>query len=42
MEQCLKNGRIEVFLHGEKLHGAYALVRFKGEHNQWLCIKMRD
>lgn len=42
MDECLKNGRIEIVLHGKKLHGAYALVRFKGEKKQWLCIKMKD
>ncbi|MFI5333479.1 MAG: DNA polymerase ligase N-terminal domain-containing protein, partial [Candidatus Babeliales bacterium] len=42
MDECLKDGRIEIVLHGKKLHGAYALVRFKGEQKQWLCIKMKD
>lgn len=42
MAECLKDGRIEIELQGKKLHGAYALVRFKGEKKQWLCIKMKD
>lgn len=43
MSQCLKRGRIEVFLSGEKLEGGYALIKTElsgGE--QWLLIKMRD
>lgn len=43
MHECLKKGRIEVFLEGEKLEGAYALVRTQlGEGKDWLMVKMRD
>lgn len=43
LKKCLKEGRIEIFLKGEKLHGAYALIRTKGDDSkQWLLIKMRD
>lgn len=44
MEQCLKNGQIEVFLDGTKIKGAYALVRTKlgNGDKQWLLIKMKD
>lgn len=42
-KQCLKDGTIEVFLHGEKIQGGYALVRMGDAHSkQWLLIKMRD
>ena len=47
MERCFKQGQIEVFLHGKKLTGGYALVRTgqksgKGNKNNWLLIKMDD
>jgi DNA ligase D-like protein (predicted 3'-phosphoesterase) len=41
MEQSYDDGKIEVFLHGEKLQGAYALVRMSNR-DQWLLIKMKD
>jgi len=43
MAQCVKNGRIEVFLRGKKLLGGYALIRTTlGKGNQWLVLKMND
>jgi DNA ligase D-like protein (predicted 3'-phosphoesterase) len=42
LEKCYRQGHVEVWLEGEKLHGGYALVRFKEEAKQWLVIKMRD
>jgi ATP-dependent DNA ligase len=42
MDECLKDGHIEIMVHGKKLQGGYALVRFKGREKQWLCIKMKD
>jgi bifunctional non-homologous end joining protein LigD len=45
MLDCYLNGRIEVFLHGKKLTGAYTLIRLeKSTYKQggWLLIKMRD
>ncbi len=46
MPQCLKEGKIEVFLHGTKLSGAYALIRKKGDEpgpkSIWFLIKMKD
>ena len=43
MEEALKQGKVEVWLEGEKLTGGYALVRTgKGENARWLLIKMRD
>ncbi len=41
MEECLKNGQIEIALSGERLQGAFALVR-TGREKQWLLIKMKD
>ncbi len=43
MKQCIKDGTIEVFLEGEKLFGAYALILTgKSGDERWLFIKMRD
>jgi len=39
MEQCLKNGQIEVFLNGEVLQGGFALIETA---RGWLLIKMND
>jgi len=45
IKKCYKEGRIEVYLEGEKLYGDFALIRTsrttKGKHN-WLLIKMKD
>jgi len=43
MATCFKQGIIEVFLHGKKLKGGYALIRTSSAAiKQWLLIKMRD
>ena len=43
MTQSLEDGKVEVWLEGEKLRGGYALVRFReGEEEAWLLIKMDD
>ena len=43
MRTCYKDGRIEVFLDGKKIQGAFALLRTKlGDKFQWLLIKMKD
>ncbi len=34
--------KIEIFLEGEKLKGAYVLVRLKGKEKEWLMIKKKD
>jgi len=40
---ALRDGHLEVFIRGEKLHGAYALVKMKGRGgDKWLLIKMDD
>ena len=42
MEECLKNGQIEVWLYGKKLKGGYALHLFRKKEGQWLLVKMKD
>lgn len=45
IEQCYKNGQIEVNLHGKKLKGGFALIRLEKsayKKGGWLLIKMRD
>lgn len=39
MKSCHRKGRIEIYLSGKKLKGAYALIQFKGKN--WLLIKMK-
>ncbi len=43
LEQGLEKGDLKVFLLGEKIRGAYALVRTSkpGDREQWLLIKKR-
>lgn len=42
MADCFDDGTLEIFLHGEKLQGSYALVHMKGRGKNWLLIKMDD
>lgn len=42
MDECFKDGQIEVKLNGKKIKGAYALVKMKNKEKNWLLIKMRD
>ncbi len=43
MDQCLKNGRVEIWLEGKKLQGGYALIRTKLQTGEgWLFFKMND
>ena len=45
LEKSYENGQIEVFLHGKKLKGGYALIRLESsayKKGSWLLIKMRD
>ena len=43
MEESYDEGRVEVWLEGEKLKGGYAFIRTgKGDDSRWLMIKMRD
>ena len=38
----LAQGKLRFRLHGAKLRGEFALVRMRGEENQWLLIKAQD
>jgi len=43
MEKSIEEGRLEIWLEGEKLQGGYALIRTgKGDDARWLLIKMDD
>jgi len=43
MEECLDEGKVEIWLEGQKIKGGYALVRTgKGKNVRWLLIKMKD
>lgn len=41
LEQFYKDGKIEIFLKGKKIHGGYALIKMKNRKG-WLLIKMDD
>jgi len=41
MADCLRKGRVEVRLMGEKLQGPFALIRLKGQEKNWLFFKMK-
>ncbi len=44
LEESYRMGTVEVFLHGKKLKGGYALIKMKGGSmkGNWLLIKMDD
>lgn len=43
MTEALAEGKLEIWLEGEKLRGGYALIRTgQGEQARWLLIKMDD
>jgi bifunctional non-homologous end joining protein LigD len=43
LREAFKKGNIKFGLHGERLHGSWALVRMnRGDGRQWLLIKHRD
>lgn len=43
MQEAYENGKIVVWLKGEKLTGGYALIRTgDGEGSRWLLIKADD
>lgn len=42
MNECLKNGQIEVWLKGKKLQGGYVLIEIRKQKGQWLLKKMDD
>jgi DNA ligase D-like protein (predicted 3'-phosphoesterase) len=41
IDQSYKDGKIEIWLEGEKLKGGYALIKMKGR-DAWMLIKMKD
>jgi DNA ligase D-like protein (predicted 3'-phosphoesterase) len=41
VDQGFADGRVRLWLEGEKLRGGYALTRFRGD-DQWLLVKMKD
>lgn len=44
LSEALERGKAEVFLHGSRLQGKFALIRMKGgeKHENWLFLKMKD
>ncbi|HLA74354.1 MAG TPA: DNA ligase D [Gammaproteobacteria bacterium] len=40
--QGLKDGRLSLYLYGEKLHGVFHLIRMAGQTRHWLFIKGDD
>jgi bifunctional non-homologous end joining protein LigD len=44
MQQAIDDGHVEVYLEGERLRGAFALIRTAvgGKQDNWLLIKMDD
>jgi len=43
MKECFKMGTIEIFLHGKKLKGGFALIKTHlHDADAWLLIKMKD
>lgn len=43
LEECLKNGRLEINLEGKKLKGAFALIRFeKAGKDDWIFKKVSN
>ena len=42
LEQALRQGRVKIWLDGEKLKGGYALTRIGLKPARWLLIKIND
>lgn len=42
LDKCYEDGRIEVFLDGEKISGGYALIQTSSMDGNWLLVKMDD
>lgn len=43
MKECYNKGQIEIILNGEKLQGAFTLVRLHTtDRERWILIKMKD
>ncbi len=42
MKKQLSSGTIKIVINGSKLKGSWALVKMKGDGNQWLLLKHKD
>ena len=42
MAETIRIGRVEVRLLGQRLKGRFALIRLKGQEQNWLFFKMKD
>ncbi len=42
LKGSLEEGKIEFFLSGRRLNGAFVLLRLKGKEKEWLLIKKKD
>lgn len=42
LDECYDNGRLEIYLHGKRLSGGYALFKAKNIDGNWLLVKMDD
>ena len=42
MEPALDQGRIKIWLDGEKVKGGYALMRIRTKPERWLLVKIND
>jgi len=42
IDTMMKEGAMKFKLHGDRLHGAWTLIRIKGDDKNWLFIKERD
>ena len=42
LDQALHQGRVKIWLDGEKLKGGYALTRIRLKPARWLLVKMKD
>ncbi len=40
--ESIDDGKVEIWLEGKKLHGAYALIKTHLQRNGWLFFKMKD
>lgn len=42
LEKSLKKGHLSFYLHGQKLHGKWSLIRMKDDEKNWLLMKDKD
>jgi DNA ligase D-like protein (predicted 3'-phosphoesterase) len=42
MEESFQDGKVEIWLQGEKISGGYVLIKTGRKNNQWLLKKMKD